>query len=191
VVPLEGGAFGVAVLGQVVDVGFARSRLEQELVARRPAREAAVDLAVVGGGLALRQAARVAVELGAVVAAVQMDRKLPRLSRQLVVEGDPGAVTGSAPNGRPREAAAEGPEAGLAPREDLLLGLADRNLDVVALEDRRDRQPLLERNRGERRRRLRGDRQQPAAPAAQRQEDGEGAAAKGAEKGSAPEAVLG
>jgi hypothetical protein len=33
VVPLEGGAFGLAVLLQVVDVGFATARLEQELVA--------------------------------------------------------------------------------------------------------------------------------------------------------------
>ncbi|HET9153044.1 MAG TPA: hypothetical protein VFN85_02890 [Solirubrobacterales bacterium] len=62
-------------------------------------------------------------------------------------------------------------------------------MDVVAVEDRRDRQPLAERDRGERRRRLGRKRQQPAAPAPQGQEDGEGAAAEGAEKGSAPKAV--
>jgi hypothetical protein len=107
------------------------------------------------------------------------------------VEGDAGAIAGAAAHGRPGEAAAEGPEAGLPAREDLLLGLADRDPDVVAVEDRRDRQPLAERRRGERRRRLAGDRQQPAAPAPQGQEDGEGAAAKGAEESSAPEAVWG
>lgn len=74
-------------------------------------------------------------------------------------------------------------------RQDLLLGLVDRDLDVIAVEDRRDRQPLAERHRRQRRRRLAGDRQQPAAPAPQGQEDGEGAAAKGAEESSAPQAV--
>ncbi|HEY4565047.1 MAG TPA: hypothetical protein VIJ36_18835 [Thermoanaerobaculia bacterium] len=64
-------------------------------------------------------------------------------------------------------------------------------MDVIAVEHRRNRQRLAERNRGECRRRLRGDRQQPAVPAPQGQEDGEGAAAKSAEEGSAPEAVLG
>ena len=73
--------------------------------------------------------------------------------------------------------------------EDLLLGLADRDPDVVAGEDRWDRQPLPEGDAGERRRRLGGDRQQSAAPALQGQEDGESAAAKGAEESSAPEAV--
>jgi hypothetical protein len=106
-----------------------------------------------------------------------------------VVEGDAGAAAGAAADRRPGEAAAEGPEAGLVAGEDLLLGLADRDVDVVAVEDRRDRQRLPEGNRGERRRRLGGDRQQPATPAPQGQEDGERAAAKGAEECSAPEAV--
>lgn len=75
--------------------------------------------------------------------------------------------------------------------EDLLLGLADRDVDVVAVEDRRDRQRLAERDRGERRGRLGRERQQPAAPVPQGQEDGERAAAKGAEESSAPEAVRG
>jgi hypothetical protein len=125
------------------------------------------------------------------VAAVEVDRKLTGLLRQLVVEGDAGAMAGRAANRRPGEAAAKGPEAGLAAREDLLLGLADRDLDVIAVEDRRDRQPLAERDRGERRRRLGRERQRPAAPAPQGQEDGEGATAEGAEEGSAPEAVWG
>jgi hypothetical protein len=98
-------------------------------------------------------------------------------------------MAGAAADRRPGEAAAEGPEARLRARKDLLLGLADRDLDVVAVEDRRDRQPLAERNRSERRGRLGGDRQQPAAPAPQGQEDGERTAAKGAEEGPAPEAV--
>jgi hypothetical protein len=141
VVPLEGGAFGVAILDQVVDVGFPRAGLEQELVARLPRREATRDLAVVGDRLARGQAAGVAVEPGAVVAAVEVDRELARLLRQLVVEGDPGALPGAAADGRPGEAAAEGPEPGLAAGEDLLGGLADRDPDVVPVEDRRDRQP--------------------------------------------------
>jgi hypothetical protein len=60
---------------------------------------------------------------------------------------------------------------------------------VVFVEDRRDRQPLAEGDRGERRRRLGGEGQQPAAPAPEVQEDGECAAAEGAEKSPAPEAV--
>jgi hypothetical protein len=108
-----------------------------------------------------------------------------------VVEGDARALTGVAADRRSREAAVKGPEAGLLSGQDLLLGCVDRDLDVVAVVNRRDRQRLLKRNRGERRRRLGGDRQQAAAPAPQGQEDGESAAAKGAEKSSAPEAVLG
>jgi hypothetical protein len=94
-----------------------------------------------------------------------------------VVEGDAGAAAGATTDRRPREAAAEGPEAGLLSGQDLLLGLADGDLDVVAFEDRRDRQPLPERDRCERRRRLGGDRQQAAAPAPEGQDDGESAAA--------------
>jgi len=105
------------------------------------------------------------------------------------MEGDAGAVAGGAADRRPREAAVEGPEPGLAAGEDLLLGLPDRDPDVIFLEDRRDRQPRAEGRGGERRRRLGRDRQQPAAPAPQGQEDGEGAAAEGAEESSAPKAV--
>jgi hypothetical protein len=107
-----------------------------------------------------------------------------------VVEGDAGALPGAAADRRPGEAAAEGPEAGLPAGKDPLLGLPDRDVDVVAFEDRWDREPGAEGDGGEGRRRLGGDRQQPAAaPASQGQEDGEGAAAKGAEEGPAPEAV--
>jgi hypothetical protein len=139
--------------------------------------------------LALGQTAGVTVELGAVVAAVEVDRELPDLLRQFVVEGDAGAVAGAPADRRAGEAAAEGPEAGLAAGEDLLLGLADRDPDVVAVENRRDRQTVAERSRRERRRRLGRERQQPAAPAPSGQEDGEGAATEGAEKSSAPQAV--
>jgi len=106
-----------------------------------------------------------------------------------VVEGDPGAVAGAATDRRPGKAATEGPETGLTAGQDLLLGLVDRDLDVIAVEDRRDRQPRAEGRGGERRRRLGRDRQQPAAPAPQGQEDGESAAAEGAEKSWAPKAV--
>jgi hypothetical protein len=84
-----------------------------------------------------------------------------------MVEGDAGALAGATADRRPREAAAEGPEPGLGPGEDLLLGLADRDPDVVVAQDRRDRQPR-----------------------AQGKEDGESTAAEGAEKGSAPEAAV-
>jgi hypothetical protein len=190
VVPLERGAFGPAVLDQVVDVGFAPARLEQEIVAGLAGREAAGDAAEVGDRLALGQAARLAVELGAVVAAVEVDRELPRLLGQLVVEGDASAVAGATADRRTGEAAAEGPEPGLAAGEDLLLGLADRDLDVVPVEDGRNRQPRAERDRGQRRRRLRRQRQQAAAPAPQGQERGKRAAAEGAEEGPAPEAAI-
>jgi hypothetical protein len=177
------------VLGQVVDVGFAAAGCEQGVVAGLAGGEAARDAAEVGERLALGQAAGLAVELGAVVAAVEVDRELADLRRQLVVEGDPGAPAGAAADRRPRKAAAVGPEPGLAAGEDLLLGLADRDPDVVVAQDRRDRQPGAERGRGQCRRRLRGQRQQAAAPAPQGQEGGEGAAAEGAEEGSAPEAA--
>jgi len=188
VVPLERGAFGTAVLDEVVDVGFAAARLEQEVVAGLAGGEAAGDAAEVGDRLALGQAAGLAVELRAVMAAVEVDRELPRLLGQLVVEGDAGALPGATADGRAGEAAAEGPELRLAAGEDLLLGLADRDPDLVGVEDRRDRQPRAERNRGERRRRLRRQRQQAAAPAPQGQERGQGAAAEDAEEGSAPQA---
>jgi len=188
VVPLERGPFGAAVLEQVVDVGFPPARLEQQVVAGLTGGEPAGDPAEEGDRLALGEAAGLTVELGAVVAAVEGDGELPRRLRQLVVEGDPGAPAGAAADRRPGEAAAIGPELGLAAGEDLLLGLADRDPDVVGVEDRRDRQSRAEGSRGERRRRLGAQRQQPAAPAPQGQEDGEGAAAKGAEEGSAPEA---
>jgi len=106
-----------------------------------------------------------------------------------VVEGDAGAPAGAAADRRPREAAAEGPEPGLAAGEDLLLDLADRDPDVVVPQDRRDRQPGPERDRlRQRRRRLGAQRQEAAAPAPQGQERGQGAAAEGAEQSPAPEA---
>jgi hypothetical protein len=188
VVPLERGPFGAAVLDQVVDVGFAAARLEQEVVAGLAGGEPAGDAAEVGGRLALGQSPGLAVELGAVVAAVEVDRELTRRLRQLVVEGDLRALAGAAADRRPGEAAAEGPELGLGAGEDLLLGLADRDPDAVLVEDRRDRQSGAEGNSRQRGRRPRAQRQRAAAPAPQGQERGDGAAAKGAEKGSAPEA---
>jgi len=130
VVPLERGAFGLAVLHQVVDVGFAPARLQQQVVAGLAGGEPLGDAAEGGERLALGQPARLPVELGAVVAAVEVDRELAGLLPQLVVEGDAGALAGAAADRRAREAAAEGPELGLAAGEDLLLGLADRDPDV-------------------------------------------------------------
>jgi hypothetical protein len=124
------------------------------------------------------------------VAAVEVDRELTDLLRQFVVEGDAGALAGAAADRRAGEAAAEGPEPGLATGEDLLLGLADPDPDVVVAEDGRDRQPRAKRGRSQRRRRLRAQRQQAAAPPPQGQEGGEDTAAEGAEKGSAPEAAV-
>ncbi|HEU5252016.1 MAG TPA: hypothetical protein VFU16_01655 [Solirubrobacterales bacterium] len=187
-VPLERGAFGPPVLDQVVDVGFAAARLEQEVVALRPGGEPARDVAEEGGGLAGGEAAGLAVELGPGVGAVEVDRELPRLLRQLVVEGDPGPLAGAATDRRAGEAAAEGPELRLAAGEDLLLGLADPDPDVVVAQDRGDRQPGAEGRRRQRRRRLRRQRQQAAAPAPEGQERGQRASAEGAEQGSAPEA---
>jgi hypothetical protein len=165
------------VLGQVVDVGLAAAGLEQGVVAGLAGGEPAGDAAEVGDRLGLGQAAGLAVELGAVVTAVEVDRELADLLRQLVVEGDPGALPGAAADRRPREAAAVGPEPGLAAGEDLLLGLADRYPDVVVAQDRWDRQPGAKRGRRQRRGRFRGQRQQATAPAPEGQEGGEGAAA--------------
>jgi hypothetical protein len=190
VVPLEGGAFGLAVLHQVVDVGFAPARLEQELIAGFAGGEALRDAAEGGERLALGQPSRVAVELGAAVGAVKVNGKLARLLPQLVVEGDAGALAGAAADRRPREAAAEGPEPGLGPGEDLLLGLADRDPDVVLAEDRRDRQPRAKGGRRQRRRRTGAQRQRAAAPPPQGKEDGKRTAAEGAEESSAPEAAV-
>ncbi|HET8955606.1 MAG TPA: hypothetical protein VFN18_08100 [Solirubrobacterales bacterium] len=119
---------------------------------------------------------------------MQVDRELADLLRQLVVEGDAGAMAGAAADRRPWKAAPVGPEPRLRAREDLLLGLGDRDPDVVLAQNRRDRQPGAEGSRRQRRGRLRRQRQ-ATAPAADRQERGQGAAAEGAEESSAPEAA--
>jgi len=124
------------------------------------------------------------------VAAVEVDGELAHLLRQLVVEGDPGAPAGTAADRRAGEAAAVGPELRLRAGEDLLLGLADRDPNVVVAQDRRDRQPGAERGRGQRRGRRRRQRQQAAAPTPQGQERGQGTAAEDAEEGSASEAAV-
>jgi hypothetical protein len=179
----------VAALHQVVDVGLAPPGRQQGVVAGLERREVARDAAEAGDRLGLGQAAGLAVELGAVVAAVQVDRELADLLRQLVVEGDAGALAGAAPDRRPGEAAAVGPEPRLRAGKDLLLGLGDRDPDVVVAQDRRDRQLGAERGCRQRRRRLCRQRQQATAPAADRQERGQGTAAQSAEEGSAPEAA--
>jgi hypothetical protein len=187
VVPLERGAFGTAVLGQVVDVAFAGARFDQQVVAGDTRREVARDVAVIGEWLGRGQPARLAVELGAVVAAVQVDGQFTDLGGKFVVEGDLGPLPRRAADRRPGEAAAEGPELGLAAGEDLLLGEPDRDLDLGAAEDRRDRQWIAERDRGLRRAGALEPGERPADPAAgQRRE--ERAAAQGAEELPAPQA---
>jgi hypothetical protein len=186
VVPLERRAFGAAVLAQVVDVGFALAPAQQQVVAGGAGGEVSGDLTVEGVRLALGQAAGLAVEAGAVVAAVQVDRELTGAGRQPVLEGDLGPLPGGAADRRPGEGAAVGPQPGRASRQDLRLGLADRDLDLGVGEDARDRQPRLEGNRSGRGR-LRLPEQAQLATA-QRQQGRERAAAEGAEESSAPQA---
>jgi hypothetical protein len=137
--------------------------------------------------LALGQAAGLAVEAGAVVSAVQVDRELTGAGRQPVLEGDPGPLPGGATDRRPGKGAAVGPQPGRASRQDLRLGLADRDLDLGVGEQPWDRQPRPEWDRGGRGR-LRLPEQAQLAAAAQRQQGRERAAAEGAEKSSAPQA---
>ncbi len=174
VVPLEGSAFGPAVLHQVIDVGALAAGLDQDVVARLPRREPARDLAVEGLGMRRRQPSRLAVELGAVVAAMEVDGQLSDLGRQFVAEGDRGAVARRATNRRPGKAAAVGPHPRLRPRQGLDLGLPDRDRQMVIAEDRRDRQRRAE---GLVPRAARGgvaDGQQRARPQAQRQQPRQG-----------------
>jgi hypothetical protein len=187
VVPLERGAFGAAVLGQVVDVAFARARRQQQIVAGGLRREVLGDVAVVAERLGGGEAAGLAVELGRVVGAVQVDGEFADLLRQFVAEGDLGALARGAADRRPGEAAAEGPELGLPAREDLLLGELDRDLELGVGEDRRQRQRRAEGDGGLGGRRPLDPVERAPEPTAG--EGGEqGAAAEGAEERSAPEA---
>jgi hypothetical protein len=187
VVPLERGPFGAARFDQVVDVGLAPARRDQQVVAGLARRQVGGDLAVERGRLVAGEAAGLPVELGAVVAAVEMDGEVAGTGRQPVVEGDLGAAPGGAADGRPREAAAVGPEARLGARQDLLVGRADRDQDLVGGVDRREAQRLAEGDGGAG---GRGPaREQAPAAAPQRRQDCERAAAEGAEEGSAPQAV--
>jgi hypothetical protein len=187
VVPLEGGAFGAAVLGQVVDVAFAPARFQQQVVAGGARREVLGDVAVLAEGLGAGEAAGLAVELGAAMGAVQVDGEFADLLRQFVAEGDLGALACGTADRRPGEAAAEGPELGLLAGEDLLLGQLDRDLELRAGEDRRQRQRLAERDRALGGRGAAEEVERAAEPTAR--EGGEdGASAEGAEERSAPQA---
>jgi hypothetical protein len=187
VVPLERGAFGAPVLGQVVDVAFALAGPDQKVVAGGTRREVLGDVAVLGEGLRPGQAAGLAVELGAVVAAVQVDAQFADRGRELVAEGDLGALTGRPPDRRAGEAAAEGPEPGPRAGEDRLLGRADRDLQPRRGQLRRDRQRGTEGDGG-----LGGPGpvevgERAAQPAAGKGDE-EGAAAQGTEERPAPQA---
>jgi len=191
VVPLERGAFGTAVLAQVVDVGFPPPGPQQQVVAGLARGQAGGDPAVERSGLGSGQATRLAVELGPVVAAVEVDRELADRGRQAVVEGDLGAVPGGPPDRRPRKGAPVGPEAGLRAGEDLLLGLADRDLEVGPGQLARDRQAGAEGLGRLGGRRFDRQRQRPTAPLSQGEQDRQGAAAEGAEESSTPQAWRG
>src|SRR4029077_14619547 len=116
------------------------------------------------------------------------DAQFAHPGRQLVAEGDLGRRPGRAADRRAGEAAAEGPELRPAPREDLLLGDADRDLDPRPGQLRRDRQRGAERDR-----RLRGRLVEPGErppEAAAWHQRGERATAQDAEEGPAPQAGL-
>ena len=186
VVPLERGPFGAPVFGQVVDVAFAPARLDQQVVAGAGATGRAgccSSRRTAGPG----QAAGLAVELGAVVAAVQVDAQFADLVGQFVVEGDLGPLARRAADRRPGEAAAEGPEPGLAAGQDLLLGergsgsRAARRSAPAGSAAGRGRDRGLGRPAP-----LRQESARPTPPPGRAGE--ERAAAEGAEEGSAPQA---
>ena len=194
VVPLEGGAFGAAVLAQVVDVGLLRARLDQQVVAGAARRQSLWNLAVEGVRLGAGQASGLAVELAAVVAAVQVDAQLAGVVGQTVLEGDLGALSRRAPDRRPRKGAVVGPHPGLRAGKGLDLGLAHDYLDPRVADLPGYRQGGLEGGRARRRRLSRGAarpgaEQPPSLP--RRQQDGERAAAQDAEKIAAPQAGRG
>jgi hypothetical protein len=120
---------------------------------------------------------------------MKVDGQLSRLRRKLMVEGDLGAMAGRPPDRRPREGPVVCPHPGGTAREDLDLCLSDRDLEAGPIQLARDRQALLEGpdrlGRG-----LRLHPVEQAEPPPEGQGDREGAAAQGAEEGSAPQAGL-
>src|SRR5581483_3012142 len=138
VVPLEGGSLGIgAVLRERVGVAAAFAGRDQEPGARIAAG--------IGGHLAVERLAGrrrpgLAVVGGGGVAAVQVDAELARRGRQLVPEGDAGLRSRRAADRGPREAAPVRPHAGAPAGQDRDPGGPDRDRDVGAGEDPRDRQ---------------------------------------------------
>ena len=130
VVPLERRPLGSAVLEEVIGVGLRSARPQQQVVPRLALREAGRDATVEREAVQRRQPPRLAVELGAIVPAVQVDRQLARLPRQLVDERDPGLISGPAADRRPREGPPVGPHLRPAPGQDAHPGLADRDPQV-------------------------------------------------------------
>ena len=156
VVPLERGPFRATVLDQVVDVGFARPRRQQQVVAGL-ARPRAPG----GCGRSRRSGATSVSPPGWPSNWVRLwppwrwTESSPALAGQLVAEGDLGPLAGGAADRRPGKGAAVGPEPGLAAGQDLRLGLADRDLDLGPGQLARDRQRRPERHRRGRARRSR------------------------------------
>jgi hypothetical protein len=188
VVPLERGAFGPAVLAEVVDVGFPSPGLEQQIVAGGLRRQPRGDAAEAGERVTLGEAAGLAVELGAIVPAVQVDAELAGPGWQLVAESDRGSLAGGAANRRPGKGAAVGPEPRLRAGQDLCLGLADRDLDMGVGQLRRDRQRRAKGLGTERARGLLAEGEQGLELAPPRRQQGRGTGAQDAEKASAPQA---
>ena len=187
VVPLEGGPFGPAVLFQVVDVGAPAAGLDQQIVARLARREAARDIAVEGACVGRGQPAWLAVELGAVVAAVQVDGQLPHRCRQLMVKRHLCSVASRSPDRRAWKVPTVSPHPRPLAGQDLDLGLADRDRQVRIAQHLRDRQGCVEWLCGDSRRRV-ARRQQCRGAEAQREGRGKRTAAQGAEESSAPQA---
>src|SRR5262245_33146262 len=77
---------------------------------------------------------------------MEMDCELTGAGRELVLEGDLGPMACRAPDRRAGEGAVVGPQPSPRAGQDLQLGLADRDLDVGAVEHPWDREPGTERD---------------------------------------------
>src|SRR3954454_24510893 len=81
---------------------------------------------------------------------MKVDGELAGTARQLVQEGDRGALPRTPPDRRPREGPVVGPHLRLGAGKDPDLGLANRDPDVRVIDDSGDRQATRKWGRGER-----------------------------------------